>query len=437
MLSRTAAMTRSDCTARDAADPLAPLRDAFAMMPLDDRGVIYLDGNSLGALPLSTASRLQRVVVDEWGVGGIRSWNDAGWIDLADRVAGRIAHIIGAAPGEVVVADSTSINLYKALHAAMDIARDGDPRRSVLLSESGNFPTDLYIASSVARAHDVELLLADSDDVAARCDERVAIVLLTHVNYGTGRMHDLRAMSKAAHDAGALIVWDLSHTAGVMPVDLGLASPDDAADFAVGCGYKYLNGGPGAPAFLWAQARHVARLDDAGWKPPLAGWMGHAQPFEFSPDYMPASGMKRFRCGTPPILSLAALDCGVDTVLAADKCGGLRAIREKSVALTTLCIELLENQCGRHGLMVVTPRAAGSRGSQVSCTVGGDGYAIVQALVARGVIGDFRMPNILRFGFSPLYTRFVDVWDAVARLDQVLVSGEWRDPRFSVRAAVT
>ena len=419
------------------------------MTPLDERGVIYLDGNSLGALPVTTAARLQRVVAEEWGVGVIRSWNDAGWIDLAQRVAEKIARVIGAGSGEVVVADSTSINLYKILHAAVAVARAVDPRRRVLLSESANFPTDLYIASSVARGYGLEVILTDSDDVAARFDDAVAVVLLTHVNYRTGRMHDLRATTRAAHAAGAVIVWDLAHTAGVMPVEISDPSSrlppeggshetaDDTADFAVGCGYKYLNGGPGAPAFLWAHPRHAAALDRDGWQPPVSGWFGHAQPFAFTPDYQPAPGMTRFQCGTPPILSLAALDCGVDTLLDAEPFGGLRAIREKSVALTSLCIELLERRCGRHGLVVVTPRAAEARGSQVSCTIDGDGYAIVQALIARGVIGDFRAPNILRFGFSPLYTRFVDVWDAVERVDEVLVSGEWRDPRFFVRAPVT
>jgi kynureninase len=430
-------MTRSDCAARDAADPLAPLRSTFAMAPLDERGVIYLDGNSLGVLPVSTASRLQRVAAEEWGIGAVRSWNDAGWIDLAPRVAQKIAQVIGAGSGEVVVADSTSINLYKVLHAAVAIARANDPQRSVLLSESGNFPTDLYIASSVARGQGLELALVGADEITARLDNRTAIVLLTHVNYRTGRMHDLRATTRAAHAAGAVIVWDLAHTAGVVPIEISHAAAQETADFAVGCGYKFLNGGPGAPAFLWARPVHAARLDRHGWKPPLAGWLGHARPFDFSADYQPAPGMKRFQCGTPPILSLAALDCGVDTVLDAEAFGGLRAIRDKSVALTSLCIELFEQRCGRHGLEVVTPRAAAERRSQVSCTIGGDGYAIVQALIARGVIGDFRAPDILRFGFSPLYTRFVDVWDAVDRLDQVLVSGEWRDPRFSVRAPVT
>ena len=430
-------MTRSECAARDVADPLATLRSRFAMTPLDTRGVIYLDGNSLGALPAATVSRIEGVVADEWGIGVIRSWNDAGWIDLPDRVAEKIARIIGAGPGEVVVADSTTINLYKVLHAAMSIARADDRRRSVLLSESGNFPTDLYIASSVARALGLEMRLVESGNMTARVDADVAIVLLTHVDYRTGSMHDLRATTRAVHAAGALIVWDLAHTAGVMPVAIGDGTPDETADFAVGCGYKYLNGGPGAPAFLWAQPRHAARLDRDRWQPTLAGWLGHAEPFAFSSHYQPAAGMKRFQCGTPPILSLAALECGVDTVLAAEPFGGQHAIREKSVALTSLCIELLDRRCRKYGLEVVTPRAAAERGSQVSCTIDGDGYAIVQALIARGVIGDFRAPNILRFGFSPLYNRFVDVWDAVDRVDQVLASGEWRDARFSIRAAVT
>ena len=255
--------------------------------------------------------------------------------------------------------------------------------------------------------------------------------MLTHVNYRTGRRHDLADLTRAAHHAGAIMIWDLAHSAGAMPIDVG------DADFAVGCGYKYLNGGPGAPAFAWAHPRHSEWMDRTGWRQPLSGWLGHAAPFEFTPDYRPAAGMARFICGTPPVLSLAALECGVDTLLAAEGHGGLAAIRQKSVALTDLFIALVESRCAGLGLELVTPRDAGARGSQVSFAHPTGGYAIMQALIARGVIGDFRAPDILRFGFTPLYTRFVDVWDAVDRLHEVLESGEWRDPRCNVRAAVT
>ena len=274
--------------------------------------------------------------------------------------------------------------------------------------------------------------------MAAAIAGDTAVVLLTHVDYRTGRMHDMPAVTRAAHAAGAFVIWDLAHSAGAMPVQLhGDGSPEGAADFAVGCGYKYLNGGPGAPAFLWAHPRHTRRMDAEGWRQPLAGWFGHAAPFEFATGYRPAPGSARFQCGTPPIVSLAALECGVDTVLAADAAGGLAALRRKSLALTDLFIALVEQRCAGHGLTIVTPREPGQRGSQVSVARADGAYAIVQALIARGVIGDFRAPDILRFGFAPLYTRFVDVWDAVDRLAQVLESGEWRDERFRVRAAVT
>ncbi len=418
--------TRHDCQARDAADPLASLRAQFALARVDEEGVIYLDGNSLGVLPAATSNRVAAVVEDEWGAGLIRSWNTAGWITLSRRIGDKIARLIGARSGEVAVADSTSINLYKVLSAAMAISK------GKIVSERGNFPTDLYIADTLARANGVELVLVDEPEIAANL-AGAAILMLTHVNYRTGRKHRMADVTRAAHEAGAIVIWDLAHSAGAVPVDLTAAD----ADFAVGCGYKYLNGGPGAPAFAWAHPRHTAWMDREGWRQPLSGWLGHAAPFEFTPDYHPAAGMARFICGTPPMLSLAALECGVDTVLAAEARGGLQAIREKSVALTDLFIALVESRCAGHGLTLVTPRAAADRGSQVSFAHAGGGYAIMQALIARGVIGDFRAPDILRFGFTPLYTRFVDVWDAVDRLEQVLSTGEWREPGFNIRAAVT
>lgn len=429
-------MTRDDCAARDGADPLAPLRQQFGLERVDREGVIYLDGNSLGVLPRATADRVRQVVEEEWGAGLIRSWNQAGWITLSQHIADKIARLVGARPGEVIVADSTSINLYKVLSAAVAIATQTDRRR--IVSERTNFPTDLYIADTLARSLGFELVLVEADEIAARLDDRLAILLLTHVNYRTGRMHRMATITRAARDAGALVIWDLAHSAGAMPIDLYAGGAvNAAADFAVGCGYKYLNGGPGAPAFAWAHPRHTARMDKEGWRQPLSGWLGHAAPFEFTPDYRPAPGMARFACGTPPILSLAALECGVDTVLAAEQHGGLSVIRQKSIALAGLFIELVESRCAGHDLTLVTPREPDQRGSQVSFAHETAGYAIMQALIARGVIGDFRAPDILRFGLTPLYTRFVDVWDAVDRLEHVLASGEWREPRFSVRALVT
>jgi kynureninase len=431
-------VTRHDCAALDAADPLAPLRGHFDLEEADARGAIYLDGNSLGALPRATAARVHQVVVDEWGRDLIRSWNTAGWITLAERIGDKIARVVGAGPGEIVVADSTSVNLYKAISAAITLAAADTPERRTILSERTNFPTDLYIADTAARERGLELRLVDADAIADALAERPAIVLLTHVNYRTGRMHDMREVTRAVHAAGAVMIWDLAHSAGAMPVDLsGDGSKLDAADFAVGCGYKYLNGGPGAPAFVWAHPVHTRRMQGEGWRQPLSGWLGHEAPFAFAPEYRPAAGIGRFVCGTPPILSLAALECGVDTVLAAEALGGLAAIREKSIALTELFIDLVESRSAGFGLTLVSPREAGRRGSQVGFAHVEGGYAIMQALIARGVIGDFRAPDILRFGFTPLYTRFADVWDAVERLRLVLESGEWREERFAVRAAVT
>ena len=426
--------SRDDCLALDAADPLAPLRDLFALPD----GVIYLDGNSLGALPKVTAQRIDQVVRAEWGIDLIRSWNTAGWIDLPQRLGDKIARLIGAGRGEVMVADSTSANLYKVLSAAVQMALTDSPDRRVIVSERGNFPTDLYIADSIARQHGFELQLVDRDEIPSRLDDRLAVLMLTQVDYRSGQMHPMAATTRAAHAAGALMVWDLAHSAGALPVDLmGDGDTASAADFAVGCGYKYLNGGPGAPAFVWAHPRHTARMDGAGWRQPLSGWLGHAAPFEFSPAYRPATGIARFGCGTPPILSLAALECGLDVFDAAQEHGGIDALRRKSMALTDLFIEQVEARCDGHGLQLVSPRDAAQRGSQVSWAHPSGGYAIVQALIARGVIGDFRAPDILRFGFTPLYTRHVDVHDAVEVLRDVLESGEWRDPRFNQRAAVT
>ncbi len=415
----------SDAQALDAADMLAPLREQFEIPP----GLIYLDGNSLGVLPRATAARVQQVVQQEWGTGLIGSWNSAGWMELAPRIGDKIARLVGAGPGELVATDSTSVNLFKVLSAALNIARADAPTRKRIVSERSNFPTDLYIAEALAKERGLELVLAESpEQLPGLLDDRCAVLMLTHVNYSTGRMHDMAALSRAAHAAGALALWDLAHSAGAVPVDLR----GSGADFAVGCGYKYLNGGPGAPAFAWVAPRHAERF----WQP-LAGWMGHAAPFEFTPDYRPAAGIRRYLCGTPPVLSLAALECGVDSVLAAEPFGGMTALRRKSLALTRAFADGVEARCAGHGLKLVSPRDDALRGSQVCFAHPGIGYPVMQALIARGVVGDFRAPDILRFGFTPLYTRFVDVWHAVDHLRQVLEGGEWREARFNQRAAVT
>lgn len=421
-------LTRTDCEALDRDDPLAGLRAQFTI-PSD---LIYLDGNSLGVMPAAAPARVAQVVQQEWGQGLIRSWNAAGWMNLSQRVGDKIARLVGAGAGELVVADSTSVNLFKAISAALGLARDGAPQRRVIVSERSNFPTDLYIAQSLAHPLGCALELLEADEIPARLSgsrgQDVAVLMLTHVNYRTGQMHDMSGLTALTHATGALTVWDLAHSAGAVPVDLQAAQ----ADFAVGCGYKYLNGGPGAPAFVWVHPRHV----DRAWQP-LAGWIGHAAPFEFTPDYRPAAGIARYLCGTPPVVSLAALECGVDTLLAAQPLGGMTAVRRKSLALTRLFADLVQARCGGHGLHLVSPTEDALRGSQVCLSRDGGAYAIVQALIERGVIGDFRAPDVLRFGFTPLYIGFAEVWDAVEHLRQVLDSGVWREARFQQRQQVT
>ena len=423
--------TEQDCRALDAQDPLRELRHQFSLPD----GLIYLDGNSLGVLPNTAASRVATAITEEWGQGLIRSWNTAGWFDMPQRLGDKIATLIGAAPGEVVATDSTSINLFKVLSTALSMAAIDSPSRKVLVSERSNFPTDLYIAEALCKERGLTLQLVEADQIGAALTTDVAVLMLTHVNYRTGAMHDMQNVTAAAHLAGVLCVWDLAHSAGAVPVDLNGAQ----ADFAVGCGYKYLNGGPGAPAFVWVSAKHA---DKDVWQP-LAGWWGHSAPFAFTPDYRPAAGINRYLCGTQPVLNMTALDCGLDTVLAAEPLGGMAALRKKSLALTDLFIALAEERCANHGLGLATPREHAQRGSQVCLTRTEGAFAIIQALIARGVIGDFRAGDgashldILRFGFTPLYTRFADVWNAVAHLRQVLESGEWQRAEFNQKSAVT
>lgn len=433
--------TLQDCQALDAQDKLRPLRDRFAL----PEGVIYLDGNSLGAQPKAAAARAAEVVTQEWGKDLITSWNKAGWITLPERLGNQFAPWIGVGAGELVFTDTTSINLYKVLSAAARIVRKDAPGRKKLISERSNFPTDLYIAQSVCQEYGLELVLLEPEEIAAALQDDVAISMLTHVNYRTGAMHDMAAVTAAAHAKGILCVWDLCHSAGAVPVDLKGAD----ADFAVGCSYKYLNGGPGSPAFVWAHPRLINRF----WQP-LSGWFGHAEPFKFVPDYHPAQGIQRYLCGTQPMVSMSVLQCGIDIYTEAEAFGGMAALRKKSLALTDLFIKLVEERCQGHGLGLATPREHAARGSQVCLTreeglgvAGKDSgaYAIVQALIARGVIGDFRKgdggtgrhKDILRFGFTPLYVGFEDVWNAVEHLRRVLESGEWKRPEFNTINAVT
>jgi kynureninase len=409
--------TREEAVSLDGADRLARERERFVL----PEGVIYLDGNSLGPPTKASLARLDRVARGEWAGDLIKSWNTHGWIDLPLRVGDKIGRLIGAQPGETVVADSTSVNLFKVLAAASRLAAD----RSVILSQDDNFPTDLYIAQGLIELGGGRhrLRTTAEAEIARAIDSDTAIVLLTHVNYRTGAMHDLATLTAAAHAKGALVIWDLAHSVGAVPVDLGAAK----ADFAVGCGYKFLNGGPGAPAFVWVARRHQERFTQ-----PLSGWLGHAQPFAFAPGYAPAPGVARFLCGTPPILSLAALEEGVDAMLAVEP----QRLRAKSIALGDALIGLVEARCARLGLELVSPRDGARRGSQVSLSHP-RAHEIMQALIARGVIGDFRPPDILRFGLAPLYLRFADIWDAVEALGTVMRGREFDDPRHGQRAKVT
>jgi kynureninase len=415
---------RAQCLEADARDPLRALQEAFAL----PHGLIYLDGNSLGALPKHVPERLEQAVREEWGQGLIRSWNDAGWIDAPRRTGARIARLIGAQPDEVIVADSTSINLYKLLAAALELR----PERKLVLTEAGNFPTDLYIAQRLLdqmnRGH--RLVRAERAEILEALDDDVAVLMLTQVDYRSGERFDLAAVTAAAHRAGALVIWDLAHSAGAFQVDLRGAG----ADFAVGCGYKYLNGGPGAPAFAFVAQRHQDRLSQ-----PLTGWLGHAAPFDFEPDYRPAAGIDRLLCGTPPVLSLTALDAALEVFDRAEPLGGLAALEAKAARLTDLFIERFDARCAGQGLRVLTPREASRRGNQISLSSEDParGYALMQALISEGVIGDFRAPDILRFGFAPLYLRHVDIWDAVEKLARLIETRAWEAPRFQQRKAVT
>lgn len=406
------------CAQRDSADPLAAKREAYDL-PAD---VIYLDGNSLGPPSRNIAERLDRVVREEWGKGLIRSWNQADWINSGIRAGRRMAPLIGAEPHEVVVGDTTSVNLFKLMAAAVKLR----PGRKVIVSEEGNFPTDLYMAQGLIEfldeAHELRLI-KPGEDIAAAITEDVALVFLTQVDFKTGRILDMPGLTAAAHEAGALMLWDLCHSAGALAVDLGAAE----ADFAVGCTYKYLNGGPGSPAFLYVAERLQNETSQ-----PLSGWMGHAAPFKFSNSYEPAPGINRYLSGTHPVLALAALDAALD-VWDGVSMGDLR---EKSVALGDLFIDLMEERCPGHGFELISPRDGAMRGSQVSF-VHENGYAIMQALIAEGVIGDYREPGVLRFGFAPLYVGYLDIWNAIDTLARIMDEGLWQAPEYAVRGAVT
>ena len=410
---------RERARALDRRDALAGLRARFDL----PEGEIYLDGNSLGAMPGSVPDAINAALTQGWAKELIRSWNGRDWHNLPVTTGDRLAPLMGAREGEVLAADSTSVNLYKAFCAAMRMR----PGRDKVVSERNNFPTDVHILQgAVANVFpQARLELADDgdDSVLALLDADTAVVCLSHVNYKSGRLRDMAAVTRAAHDAGALVIWDLCHSLGALPVDLNACE----ADFAVGCTYKYMNGGPGAPAFLFVASRHLDRAQN-----PLTGWQGHEAPFGFEIDYRPARTMEKFRVGTPPVLSYLPLLESIAVFEAAD----MAALREKSLALTDFFIELVETRLAGHGLTLATPRAHHERGSQVALTHA-NGWPIMQALIACGVVGDFRAPDILRFGFTPLYVGFEDVWGAVATLEAIMTSGLWREPRFAERKLVT
>ncbi|MBT1270161.1 kynureninase [Pseudomonas sp. VS38] len=414
--------TRTHCLTLDAQDPLAPLRNQFAL----PAGVIYLDGNSLGARPVAALERAQAVIAEEWGNGLIRSWNSAGWADLSQRLGNRLAPLIGARDGEVVITDTTSINLFKVLSAALTVQRERAPSRKVIVSEASNFPTDLYIAEGLTELlqQGYSLRLVDSpDELPKAIDQDTAVVMLTHVNYKTGYMYDMQAQTALSHECGALAIWDLAHSAGAVPIDLHQAG----ADYAIGCTYKYLNGGPGSQAFVWVNPALVDVVTQ-----PLSGWFGHTRQFAMESRYAPSQGIARYLCGTQPITSLAMVECGLDIFAQTD----MASLRSKSLALTDLFIELVESRCAAHDLTLITPREHARRGSHVSFEHP-EGYAVIQALIARGVIGDYREPRIMRFGFTPLYTSFAEVWDAVEILGEILDQKTWDQPQFKVRHSVT
>ena len=407
-------MTFEDAKNRDRDDPFAAHRDRFILPD----GIIYLDGNSLGALPKTVPERMARVVRDEWGRDLITSWNVHDWIDLPRRVGDKLAPLIGAAPGTVMVADSTSINIFKML--AVALARR--PQRRVILTQQGNFPTDVYMANGLAallgQGHEVRQVPVDAIGDALQGD--VAVLLLTEVNYRTGARLDMRALTQQAHAAGALTVWDLAHSAGAVPVDLTGA----AADFAVGCGYKFLNGGPGAPAFACAAPQY---LD--GLRQPLQGWLGHAAPFEFAADYRPGEGIDALRVGSPPILSMSALDEALNVYDGVD----MVALKAKADALFDLFVGELRKRAPE--LEILTPLDASRRGSQINLRHP-EAYAVMQAMIARGVIGDFRQPDIIRLGLTPLYLRYEDVYRATEILGDIIARREWDRPELKRRAKV-
>jgi kynureninase len=410
--------SRTACEKADEVDPLANRREEFHL----PQGLIYLDGNSLGPMPKKALEYLEQAIRNEWAEELISSWNNAGWWELPQTLGEMIAPVVGAASGQLIVSDSTSLNLYKTVHAALALC----PERTVIISEADSFPTDLYILEGVTSTQQNiqrRLVGIDGDSLEELLDDNVAVVTLSHVNFRTGELLPIEQLVKKTHDAGALFILDTCHSAGVLPVELDKWG----VDFAVGCTYKYLNGGPGSPAFVYVAKRHQQAAVN-----PLSGWWGHARPFAFEKDFQAAEGIIRFQTGTQPVLSLRGLQAGLEIAQAVDQ----KLVRQKSQRLTQLFLELVESRCGEYGVTLQSPTDPEKRGSQVAlhCL---NGFAVIQALIARKIIADFRAPGIMRFGFAPLYLRYTDVWDAAEALTDVLKTEEWREERFQQKHEVT
>ncbi|MDG1438748.1 MAG: kynureninase [Emcibacteraceae bacterium] len=410
-------LTRDDFVALDKTDPLRKFADEFHLPD----GVIYLDGNSLGAMPKVAKARALEVIEQEWGEDLIKSWNKAGWFNLVEKLGDKVATLIGADKGEVIYADTTGLNVYKLVAAALDL----NPDRKQIVMEGSNFPTDNYMVQGLIKQLDRghEIRFVEDGDILDAITDDVSVVCLTHVHYKTGHLHDMAAITKKAHAVGALVVWDLCHSAGALPVDLNGCN----VDFAVGCTYKYLNGGPGSQSFMFVAKRHQGKAAQ-----PLTGWWGHDTPFGFERDYRPRKDVRQFSTGTEPIVSLAMSEVGLDIFLRAD----MNLIREKSLKLCDLFIQLIEERLGGYDFEIVTPRDHSKRGSQVSIS-SKNGFPIMQAVIDAGVIGDFRAPDIMRFGFTPLYVSYVDVWDAIDRLVKIMENGTWDQEEFKQVGSVT
>ena len=403
----------------DQQDPLSEYREAFNL----PKNTIYFDGNSLGPVPKTTLNNLNNTINEEWGSDLINSWNKADWINLPQTLGNKIAPLLGAKAGEVIVVDSTSINLFKVLTSALRL----NENRKKILSESTNFPSDLYILEGINRIsnnqYECVLIEDDDNDIEKYIDSSTAVVMLSHIDYKTGRISDMKKITDYAHNKGALVVWDLSHSVGVMPMDLH----NIGVDFAVGCTYKHLNGGPGAPGFLYVRNDLIKKVTQ-----PLSGWRGHSDPFAFDREYKPANNINKFICGTPSILAYKAVESGLNVFEGIS----MEQVREKSIQLSEVFIELINQECDEFEFKLFSPNDSNLRGSQISY-MHENAYPIMQSLISRGVIGDYREPNILRFGISPLYMRYEDVWNAIMRLKKIMQSNEWDSSNFMVRNYVT